>query len=212
MAKAPNQKITNTLLLLSGGIDSPVAGHLLKQHGLVIAAIHFSMEPIVDQQAELKSKRLAGMLSFSPFYVVPFGKTLELIANICEHRYYFVIMRRMMYRVATAIAERDGYQTIATGENLGQVGSQTLHNLVCTDRATKMLVLRPILCNDKIETMKIAEQIGTLEISKGPEICAVLGPKHPATRAKVEKILEEEKKLDVQKIVDDLVAATRRED
>src|SRR3989338_3519041 len=185
MAKAPNQKITSTLLLLSGGIDSPVAGHLLKQHSLVIAAIHFSMEPIVDQQAELKSKRLAGMLSFSPFYVVPFGKTLELIANICEHRYYFVIMRRMMYRVATAIAERDGYQTIATGENLGQVGSQTLHNLTCTDRATTMLVLRPILCNDKIETMKIAEQIGTMEISKGPEICAVLGPKHPATRSKV---------------------------
>ncbi len=206
------EKIKNTLLLLSGGIDSPVAGYLLKKQHLTVAAVHFSMEPIVDKHAELKSKRLAEMLGFSPFYVVPFGKTLELIANICEHRYYFIIMRRMMYRIATALAERDGYQTIATGENLGQVGSQTLHNLACIDRATRLLVLRPILCNDKIETIRIAEKIGTLEISKGPEICAVLGPKHPATRSKVEKILEEEKKIDVQRLVDELVHAARRED
>ena len=91
-------------------------------------------------------------------------QTLEEIANKCEHKYYFVIMRRVMLRVAGEIAKKLGYDTISTGENLGQVGSQTLDNLAVTDRATDLVVLRPILCNDKTETIKIAEQIGTFEI------------------------------------------------
>src|SRR3989344_293826 len=125
-----------TLLLLSGGIDSPVAGYILKKKGIEVACIHFSMEPIVDQTSELKSRKIAEKLGFSPFYVVPFGKTLE------------------------EIAKKLGYDTISTGENLGQVGSQTLDNMAVTDRATDLVVLRPILCNDKTETIKIAEQIG----------------------------------------------------
>ena len=197
-----------TLLLLSGGIDSPVAGYILKKKGIEVACIHFSMEPIVDQTSELKSRKIAEKLGFSPFYVVPFGKTLEEIANKCEHKYYFVIMRRVMLRVAGEIAKKLGYDTISTGENLGQVGSQTLDNLAVTDRATDLVVLRPILCNDKTETIKIAEQIGTFEISKGPEICAVLGPKHPETKAKLQRVIDEERKIDIPNIVHDLVNKT----
>src|SRR3989338_9971433 len=94
-----------TLLLLSGGIDSPVAGYLLQQQGVEIAALHFSMEPIVDDTSERKSRVIAEKLGFKPFYVVPFGPTLTNIANTCEHRYYFIIMRRIMYRVATRSEE-----------------------------------------------------------------------------------------------------------
>ncbi len=196
------------LLLLSGGIDSPVAGHLLKQQGAEIVALHFSMEPIVDDTAEKKSITIAEKLGFTPFYTVPFGTTLAHLASTCTHKYYFVIMRRIMYRVATQIVKRLQCDTFATGENLGQVGSQTLDNLAVIDRATDVLVLRPILCNDKVETIRVARDIGTFEISKGPEMCAVLGPKHPVTRAQLDRVLAEEQKLDMPKIVAELVEKT----
>ena len=114
-----------------------------------------------------------------------------------------------MYRIAEKIAIKYGYDFLVTGENLGQVGSQTLHNLKATDDAIKMKVLRPILCNDKIDTIKIAREIETYELSKGPEICAVLGPKHPITKAKLEKVYKEEERIDVDKIVDECVRNCR---
>lgn len=197
------------LLLISGGIDSPVAGYLMKKQGVELGAIHFSNEPITDEEAELKSKKLAEKLGIKTFYVIPFGKTLEYLANKCEHKYYFVIMRRFMYRIAEKIALKNGYEYLITGENLGQVGSQTLHNLSAIDNSIKMRVLRPVLCNDKVETINIAEQIDTLELSKGPEICAVLGPKHPVTKAKLEKVLEEESKINVDEIVNGCVNSCR---
>ena len=204
-----SKKTRRGLLLLSGGIDSPVSGYLMKKLGVNIGAIHFSHEPVTDDEAEIKSKKLAKQLGFSPVYVIPFGETLAYLSKTCDHRYYFIIMRRMMLRISERIAQKEGYDFLITGENLGQVGSQTLENMKATDCAVKMHVLRPILCNDKVETINIAEKIGTFEISKGPEICAVLGPKHPVTKAKIETVLDEEKKIDVEKIVEECVGKCR---
>jgi tRNA uracil 4-sulfurtransferase len=197
------------LLLLSGGIDSPVAGYLLKKQAVEVGAIHFSNEPITDKEGEEKTRKLAKIIGIKDFYVVKnFGKILGELSTKCEHRYYFVIMRRFMYRIAEKIALEKGYDVLATGENLGQVGSQTLQNMKATSASIKMKVLRPVLCNDKMETVKTANEIGTFETSKGPELCAVLGPKNPITKAKIEKLIEEEARVDVDAIVSSCVKDT----
>jgi tRNA uracil 4-sulfurtransferase len=194
------------LLLLSGGFDSPVAGHLMMKQGVELGALHFSNEPITDEKPELKCRKLASHLGIKNFYVVKnFGKTLETISNKCDHKHYFVIMRRFMYRIAEKIALEKGYDVLVTGENLGQVGSQTLTNLAVTDNAINIRVLRPLLCYDKMEIIKIAEKIKTFETSKGPEICAILGPKHPVTAAKLDFVIKQEAKLDVDAIVEECV-------
>jgi thiamine biosynthesis protein ThiI len=106
-----------------------------------------------------------------------------------------------MWRVAEKIAENEKCDFLVTGENLGQVGSQTLSNLTVIDKSVKMKILRPVLCNDKNETIAMAKKFGTYELSSGPEMCSVLGPKHPATSSTAEVIENEEKKLDLQKLL-----------
>jgi tRNA uracil 4-sulfurtransferase len=197
------------LLLLSGGIDSPVAGHLMLKQNVDLIALHFSNEPITDDEPELKTKKLAKIIGISKVYVIPFGKTLEHITNKIDNKYYFRIMRRLMYKIAEKIALREGCEFLVTGENLAQVGSQTLENLGCIDESINMKVLRPILCNDKVETIKVAVEIETFETSKGPEACAILGPKHPITKAKLDKVLKEESKIDVDSIVSECFKSCR---
>jgi len=188
-------------LLLSGGIDSPVAGMIAKGKGIGLVAVHFSLEPFTDNTPEIKSAKLAEKIGIKKLYVVRHGEVHAEIVKKCNHRYYYIITRRLMWRVAEMIAKREKCDFLITGENLGQVGSQTLYNMAVIDDAVKMKILRPILCNDKNETIEIAKEFGTYELSSGPEMCSVLGPRHPATKSTVELIENEEKKVDMQKLL-----------
>jgi len=199
------------LLLLSGGIDSPVAGHLIARQGLEVLAVHFSLEPITDDAAAVKSRRLAERLGISKLVVVIVGPAFAEIAKVCDLRLYFVLSKRLMVRIAEAIARREGCAYLLTGESLGQVSSQTLQNLRAIDAASSFVVLRPLIGFDKEETVRIAREIGTFEISEGPEICDLLGPAHPATRASLEQVLAEEARLDMDRLVRDALAGAREE-
>ena len=189
------------LLLLSGGIDSPVAGHLMTQRGLEVLAVHFSLEPITDDAAAVKSRRLAEKLGLSKLIVVTVGRPFAEIADTCDRKLYFVLSKRLMVRIAEALAEREGCRFLLTGESLGQVSSQTLTNLRAIDAASLRVVLRPLIGFDKDETVRVAKSIGTYAISEGPEICDLLGPAHPATHASLERVAAEEAKLDLDRLV-----------
>ena len=197
------------LLLLSGGIDSPVAGHLMAGRGLDVLAVHFSLEPITDDAAAVKSRKLAEKLGLSRLFIVTVGAAFAEIANACDRRLYFVISKRLMVRIAEGIARREGCAYLVTGESLGQVSSQTLQNLRAIDAAAAMVVLRPLIGFDKEETVRVAREIGTYEISEGPEICDLLGPAHPATRASLQQVLAEETNLDIDRLVREGLAGIR---
>jgi len=197
------------LLLLSGGFDSPVAGHLMKQQNLDIDAIHFSLEPVTDDTAEKKCIQLAKILGVRKVYVAKVGGAFSEIAARCTRRYYFVLSKRFMVRVAEIVARRDGYEFLVTGENLGQVSSQTLQNLTVIDAVARLPVLRPLLGFDKGEIIGLAKKLGTYEVSKGPEICDALGPDRPSTASDLPTILEEETKYDWQKSVDAVAGSTK---
>ena len=199
------------LLLLSGGIDSPVAGDLMARRGLDILAVHFSLEPITDDAAAVKSRKLAEKLGLSRLFVVTVGPAFAEIAKACDRRLYFVLSKRLMIRIAEAIARREGCAYLVTGESLGQVSSQTLQNLRAIDAASTMVVLRPLIGFDKQETVRVAREIGTYEISEGPEICDLLGPPHPATRASLGEVLGEESRLDVDRLVREALGGAREE-
>lgn len=183
------------LLLISGGFDSPVAGYLMQQKGLEIIAVHFSYEPFTDDAPELKSRKAAEILGFKKFITINIAKDCESIAKNCNHRLYFVLTKRLMLRKAEEIARQEGCDFLITGENLAQVSSQTLSNLKSITDSVKMQVLRPLLTYEKTEILALATKIGTYEISKGPEVCDVLGPTHPATKSDLEEIKQEEEKL-----------------
>ena len=191
------------ILLLSGGIDSPVAGYMMKKKGLEIIPLHFSIEPFTNHLPEEKAKKLAKMLGFKKFIVVYQHKQHAEIVEKCNHRYYYILTRRLMLRTAENIAKKEMADFIVTGDNLGQVGSQTLENLVVISKSIKMHILRPLLTNDKNETIALARKIGTYETSIGKEYCTVLGPKNPATRSKLIIIKREESRLNIKKLVND---------
>lgn len=199
------------LLLLSGGIDSPVAGHLISRRGLEVLAVHFSLEPITDDTAAVKSRKLAERLGLSRLFVVTVGPAFAEIAERCDKKLYFVLSKRLMVRIAEAIARREGCDFLVTGESLGQVSSQTLQNLRAIDAAASMVVLRPLVGFDKEETVRIAREIGTYGISEGPEICDLLGPAHPATRAAVDRVLAEEARLDLDRLVREALATAKEQ-
>lgn len=199
------------LLMLSGGIDSPVAGHLMQRQGFELIALHFSLEPFTDNSPELKSKALAKKLGLMTFITIKNSSQQAELTKKCEHRYFYILQRRLMLRIAEKIAERFGCEYIITGDNLGQVGSQTLKNLEVITKAVNIPILRPLLTNDKQETVDLAKKIGTYEESCGPEMCSVLGPKHPATSSTIENIKREEEKLDINKMVEDSVKSMKIE-
>ena len=192
------------ILLLSGGFDSAVAGWLTLQEGSELIALHFSLEPLTDNSPELKSRKLAEKLGIMEFHTVKIGKVLEKFAKTANHKYYFVFMKRLMLRFAESLAKKSGAEFILTGENLGQVSSQTLSNLSTIDKVTKLPVLRPLLSFEKQDIIDLAKKIGTHDISIGPEMCDALGPKLPATISSVQKISEEESKLELEKIIKEL--------
>src|SRR5881227_3443736 len=189
------------VLLLSGGFDSPVAGDLMARQGLDLVAAHFSLEPITDEAAAIKARTLCGILGIPSLYVVRVGTAFAEVAQAAKRRFYFVLTKRLMIRLADALADRERADVLVTGENLGQVSSQTLASLRAIDAIARRPVLRPLIGFDKQEIVDRAKEIGTYEVSKGPEICDLLGPPRPSTHARLDQILGEEAKLDLDRLV-----------
>jgi thiamine biosynthesis protein ThiI len=186
------------ILLLSGGIDSPVAGKMLEQQGAEFEALHCSFEPITGPESVDKAKQLAKLLGLKQIYVARLGEILGRIpTNRDAHRFYFILQKRMFYRLATQLAAQCGASFIATGENLGQVSSQTLRNLTTLDGATTLPIVRPLLGLDKVDIIKLATEWGTFETSIGPELCDLLGPVRPATQSREEVVEEFERQLNL---------------
>ena len=198
MVKPKKQK---ALLLISGGIDSPVAGWMMKQRGLEIIALHFSVEPFSDNSPELKSKKVSKHLGIKKFITVTNGKQQAILTKKCDHRFYYILQRRLFLRIAEVIAKKENCKYLITGDNIGQVGSQTLKNMEVISSAVKIPILRPILTNDKNYTVEVAKKIKTFEDSIGPEICSILGPSNPATKSTVKRIEWEESKIDVNELI-----------
>jgi len=198
--------LTAVLLLLSGGFDSPVAGYLLQQAGYTVKALNFSQEPFVDPSHSLKAQEIAEFLHFEPFIKINIGNELLEISQTSKHAYYFVLMKRLMYKIATEVAKKYSCEFIATGESIGQVSSQTLTNLsVLEDSITTIPIIRPLITYSKDEIINIAKEIGTFEISKQPESCDRLGPSKPITNARLEFTHNEEAKVPIQKFVTDIM-------
>lgn len=199
------------VLLLSGGFDSPVAGHLMARQGLDLIAAHFSLEPITDDAAATKTRKLCGILGIPSLYVVRVGVAFAEVAHAANRRFYFVLTKRLMVRLADAIADRQGAAVLVTGENLGQVSSQTLASLRAIDSVARHPIVRPLIGFDKQEIVDRAKSIGTYEVSKGPEICDLLGPPRPSTHARIDQILAEEARLPLESLVASCLAGIEAE-
>lgn len=201
-------------LLLSGGIDSPVAGYQLMKRGVRCCAIHFQSPPYTGELARDKvmqlAKKLADYAGGMRVYLVPFTKCQLEIHEKCPDGLGTLITRRFMMRIAEKIARDYGAQALITGESLGQVASQTMEALGCTDAVVNMPVFRPLIGMDKTEIMAIAQKIDTFETSILPyeDCCTVFTPRHPVTRPKLSTMPDAERKLDVDALVDEAVAAT----
>lgn len=193
------------IALLSGGIDSPVAIHLMKNR-LEIIAVHFHQMPLTDEKPIEKVKELSKILEVKKLYLVPFSNVLKELVEKCRHKDYYILGKIMMFRTAELVAEKEGAQYLITGENLAQVSSQTLSNLITITKHLKMEIFRPVLTFDKQEIVDSAKKIGTYETSAGPELCCLLGPKHPATKSDHKQITQELAKLDLNKLMNEALS------
>lgn len=182
------------LLLLSGGIDSPVAGYRMARRGVQMAAIHYVSPPYTSDRAQEKVEQLCQALTpycgNIAFFCVPFTEIQEAIKTHCPEPYFTVIMRRLMMEIAQQIAEQDNCLALVTGESVGQVASQTMQAIACTDAVSRMPVFRPLIGMDKTEIVETARKIGTFEISTLPyeDCCTVFTPKHPKVRPSLEEV------------------------
>ena len=192
------------IALLSGGIDSPVAIHLL-QDKLDIIPVHFHQLPLVDESEIEKVRKLAKHLKVKKLYLAPFTPVLKALVEKCNHKHYFILSKIAMFRAAEMIAQKEKASYLITGENLAQVSSQTLSNLTSITKHVSTEILRPLLTFDKQEIINVANQIGTYELSKGPEICNLLGPKRPSTRSDPQEIGKELEKLDLHALLEECV-------
>ena len=198
----------NALLLLSGGIDSPVAAFMMAKRGLRVDAVHFQSPPYTSERALMKVETLCGKLTEYcgdiRFYCVPFTEIQEALRDNCSGDYFTVIMRRLMLKIANVLCERGSYGALITGESVGQVASQTLAAISCTDKAAEYPVLRPLVGMDKKEIIEIARKIDTFETSILPyeDCCTVFTPKHPKTRPLLKDVLAEEEKFDFSPLIE----------
>lgn len=201
-------------LLLSGGIDSPVAGYMMAKRGVFLNAIHFYSPPYTGIRAKEKVEELARILNgWCPgmnLMAVHFTAVQEAIRDHCKEEFFTVIMRRFMVRIAEQLAERSHCGALVTGESLGQVASQTMDALTLTDGVTDMLILRPLIGMDKEEIVQISRRIGAFETSIQPyeDCCTVFTPKHPKTKPRLYEIEAEEQKLDIAGLVAEAVGRT----
>lgn len=196
------------LVLLSGGIDSPVAAWMMAKRGMAIEAVHFHSYPYTSERAQAKVEDLASQLavycSRFTMHTINLLPIQEEIVKNCPEGEMTILMRRFMMRIAERIAEEKGCQMLITGESLGQVASQTSDALVVTDATVSMPVMRPLIAMDKVDIMDIAREIDTYETSIQPyeDCCTVFLPKHPVTRPKLGHILRSEERLDVEALIE----------
>ncbi|MBC5649289.1 tRNA uracil 4-sulfurtransferase ThiI [Christensenella tenuis] len=212
----PQHSNGRAMLLLSGGIDSPVAGYMIAKRGVEINAVHYHSFPYTSEAAKQKVIDLAKIVSEYAgkihLNVVSFTDIQMQIYEKCPHEMLVIIMRRFMMRIAQKLAEKCGAQAIVTGESIGQVASQTMESIYVTNSVTSMPVFRPLIGMDKIDIIGIAEKIGTYETSILPyeDCCTVFVPKHPLTRPRLERIVEAESVLDIDALVDAAVEGAER--
>lgn len=184
------------VLLLSGGFDSPVAGRMLKDQGVELEALHGSFEPVTDDASVRKAQELARQLGLKRLFVAKIGESLGKVPHDKEaHRYYFLLQKRLLYRLADRLADKVGADAIATGENLGQVSSQTLPNLVTLEAVARRPILRPVLGLDKQDIIRLAKEWGSHDTSLGPELCDLLGPRYPATTSEAGTVAAAERRV-----------------
>lgn len=195
------------LLMLSGGIDSPVAGYLAMKRGVKIEAIYFESPPHTSVEAKNKVESLAKIISeyATPIkiHVINFTKIQEEIYKNIPHEYLITIMRRMMYRISEKIAYRNNCKILVNGESIGQVASQTLTSMAAINEVVSIPVIRPVACFDKLEIIALAKQIGTYETSILPfeDCCTIFVPEHPVINPEKEKCLEYEKLIPYEELI-----------
>ena len=201
------------MVLLSGGIDSPVAAWMMAKRGMVLEAVHFHSYPYTSQRAQQKVEELAGIVASYTgrikMHVINLLPIQEQIVMNCPEEETTILVRRFMMRIAEKMAEKYGCMMLITGENLGQVASQTAEALVVTDACVKMPVMRPLIAMDKVDIMDKAQEIGTYEKSIEPyeDCCTVFLPKHPTTKPQLKRIEHSESHLDVEALVEAAVAS-----
>ncbi|MBQ3210532.1 MAG: tRNA 4-thiouridine(8) synthase ThiI [Oscillospiraceae bacterium] len=202
--------------LLSGGIDSPVSTYMICRRGVRLIPIHFFSFPYTSQQAKDKVVELADILTAycgkMTIEVVPFTHIQEEIRDKCPEEYFTLIMRRFMMRISQRIAEANGAKAIVTGENLGQVASQTMEAMASTQAVTDLPVLQPLIGMDKEEIVRLARKIGTFETSILPyeDCCTVFTPKHPRTKPKLSEVEAAESAMDIEALVEEAIAGIER--
>ncbi|MBE6788329.1 MAG: tRNA 4-thiouridine(8) synthase ThiI [Ruminococcaceae bacterium] len=205
------------MLLISGGIDSPVAGYMMAKRGLEITAIHFASPPYTSERALEKVKdllrQMAQYCGRIKLYTVSFTEVQEQIRDRVREEYSTLVMRRFMMRIANKIAEKDGSLALITGESLGQVASQTLPAICCTDAVSQMPVFRPLIGMDKEEIVAISRKIDTFDISVQPfeDCCTVFTPKHPKTKPNLSDFEKVESVMDIDALVNKAAEETRYE-
>ena len=195
------------LALLSGGIDSPVASWMMAKRGMNIEAIHFHSYPFTSERAKEKvldlTKILAGYCGRINVHCINLLEIQQAINENCPEEQMTILSRRFMMKIAERLAREVKADVLITGENIGQVASQTVQGLVVTDNAVEIPVMRPLIAMDKVDIMEIAQKIGTFETSIQPfeDCCTVFLPKHPSTKPKLESIKESESHLDVEGLI-----------
>ncbi len=204
--------------LLSGGIDSPVAAYRMMRRGCRVIFVHFHSAPYQDATSQEKVRRLLGVLTryqfLSRLYLIPFGEIQRQIVASVGRPLRVVLYRRMMLRIAEAIARKEKAKALVTGESLGQVASQTLDNMAVIEQATRLPILRPLVGMDKQEIIDQARRIGTFEISAIPDqdCCQLFVPKHPATKARFADVEQDEMKFDVKELLSYGIANAKEEE
>ena len=204
------------MVLISGGIDSPVAAYMMAKRGVKLTAVHFASPPYTGERAEQKVvtllervSRYAGGMSM---LVVPFTHVQEEIRRACPEQYFTLIMRRFMMRIAQKLARQEECGALITGESLGQVASQTIPAMAVTDTLAELPVFRPLIGMDKEEIVTVARKIDTFDVSILPyeDCCTVFTPRHPDTRPKLRLVEAAEAALDTDALVEEAVAGVRR--
>lgn len=205
------------LLLLSGGIDSPVAGYMMAKRGVKLEAVHFESFPYTSERALSKVLDLAKIVSdYSGdiyVHIVSLTKIQEELVKNCNEDYFTLLLRRYMVAIANKVAKRYNCQALITGESVGQVASQTMQAITVTDAVAEIPVFRPCIGMDKEEIVQISRKIGTFDTSILPyeDCCTVFTPKHPKTKPELEKVLAEENKLPFDELVEEAFAGMRTE-
>lgn len=201
----------STMLMLSGGIDSPVAGYMMARRGVEISCVYYHSHPYTSERAKEKVKQLAAILSNytgnTTLYVVPFTDIQMSIIDKCREDELTIIMRRFMMRIACKLADKLNINSVTTGESIGQVASQTMEGLIVSTDVADRPVFRPLIAMDKVDIMDISRQIGTYETSILPyeDCCTIFVPKHPKTRPALDKMIKAESVLEIDRLVDEAI-------